>query len=192
MSSRTAPEVSRAFAQATAALRDVRLRPEIELEEVPAPQRVAPHSVAYSGDVVLAGSEDSLAAGRFVVLHDPSVPEAWESDWRIVSFVRAEMEPELAGDPMLGEVGWSWLTDALDNADVDYRALGGTVTRVVNDSFAALSERDSTVEMEVRASWSPLDGRLTDHLLAWTELLCTLAGLPPLPDGVSALPGRHR
>jgi len=46
--------------------------------------------------------------------------------------------------------------------------------------------------MEVRASWTPADADLGRHLLAWSDLLCTIAGLPPLPEGVVALPGQRR
>ena len=35
-------------------------------------------------------------------------------------------------------------------------------------------------------------GSVADHLLAWSDLLCTIAGLPPLPEGVIALPGPRR
>jgi hypothetical protein len=66
------------------------------------------------------------------------------------------------------------------------------VTRVVSESFAGLSDRPASVEMEVRASWTPLGGNLGDHLEAWSDLLCTIAGLPPLPEGVIALPGQRR
>jgi hypothetical protein len=108
-----------------------------------------------------------------------------------VTFARAELEPELASDPMLGAVGWSWLVDALDARQVGYVAEAGTVTRVVSESFAGLSDREPTVEMEVRASWTPR-GEIGGHLLAWSDLLCTIAGLPPLPEGVVALPGQRR
>ena len=60
-------------------------------------------------------TDDELASGRFVLLHDPSAPEPWGGEWRAVTFARAELEPELATDPMLGEVGWRWLIDALDD-----------------------------------------------------------------------------
>ena len=34
---------------------------------------------------------------------------------------------------------------------------------------------------------------LAAHIEAWTEMLCTAAGLPPLPQGVVAMPtGRNR
>ncbi|XVX18774.1 DUF3000 domain-containing protein [Actinomycetota bacterium] len=185
----TSPDFTRALAQ----LRAVTLRPEIRLTEVPAPQRIAPYAVALTADVVQgAGDEDDLASGRFVLLHDPSAPEPWDGQWRAVTFARAELEPELAGDPMLGAVGWSWLIDALDGLGVSYTAEGGTVTRVVSESFGALEDREPSVEMEVRASWTPTGPDMGEHLQAWSELLCTIAGLPPMPEGVIALPGQRR
>jgi hypothetical protein len=180
------------FARAITALREARLRPEVRLTEVPAPQRIAPYAIALTADVVAnASDEEELASGRFVLLHDPSGPGPWEGEWRAVTFARAELEPELASDPMLGAVGWSWLVDSLDARRLGYVAEAGTVTRVVSESFAGLSDREPTVEMEVRASWTPI-GDIGGHLLAWSDLLCTIAGLPPLPEGVVALPGQRR
>lgn len=169
------------------------MRPEIRLTEVPAPQRIAPYAVALTADVLPSvGSEDELASGRFILLFDPSAPEPWNGEWRIVTFSRAELEAEFASEPLLGQVGWSWLTDALDVRGVDYTAEAGTVTRVVSESFGGLSDKDASVEMELRASWSPVGGDIGEHLLAWSDLLCTIAGLPPLPEGVIALPGPRR
>lgn len=179
------------FSRALDALRGVRLRSEVRLTEVPAPGRIAPYAVALTGDVVGRDDED-LASGRFVLLHDPSAPEPWGGQWRAVTFARAELEPEFASDPLLGEVGWSWLTDALDDAGVSYTNEAGTVTRVVSESFAGLADRPATVEIEVRASWTPLGDAVAAHLRAWTDVLCTIAGLPPLPEGVVALPGPRR
>lgn len=192
--SRTVPgDQSPEFAQALSDLRGARLRPEVRITEVPAPQRIAPYAVALTAEVVAsARDEDELASGRFVLLHDPSAPEPWDGVWRAVTFARAELEPELSSDPMLGAVGWSWLIDSLDSHRLAYTAEAGTVTRVVSESFAGLADRPASVEMEVRASWTPLGGDLGAHLVAWSDLLCTIAGLPPLPDGVVALPGQRR
>ena len=113
--------------------------------------------------------------------------------WRAVTFARAELEPELATDPMLGAVGWTWLTDALAGRGPSYTAEAGTVTRVVSESFAGLADRSASVEMEVRASWTPRGRRRSAPTSqAWSDLLCTIAGLPPLPEGVIALPGPWR
>ena len=196
MGSRSVPgENSAEFEQAVQDLRVARLRPEVRLTEVPAPSRIAPYAVALTAEVVTAGGsgeDDELASGRFVLLHDPAAPDPWDGVWRAVTFARAELEPELATDPMLGAVGWSWLMDALAFHDAPYVAEAGTVTRVLSESFAGLDDREATVEMEIRASWTPTGGDLAIHLLAWADLLCTIAGLPPLPEGVVALPGSRR
>jgi hypothetical protein len=196
MGSRSVPgESSAEFAQALRDLRDARLRPEVRLTEVPAPSRIAPHAVAMSAEVVTSGIQqdgDELASGRLVLLYDPSAPEPWDGVWRLVTFARAELEPELANDPMLGAIGWSWLMEALGHHEATYVAEGGTVTRVVSESFAGLEARSATVEMEIRASWTPTGPDLGIHLQAWAELLCTISGLPPLPEGVVALPRQRR
>ncbi|AKT51990.1 DUF3000 domain-containing protein [Arsenicicoccus sp. oral taxon 190] len=189
---RLTDDSARRFEAALAGLRAVRLRPEVLLEEVPAPGRLAPFSVALAADVVPDRQEDDeVASGRFVVLFDPSAPEQWDGQWRVVTYARAALEAELAGDPALGGVGWSWLEDALRDVGAEAGALGGTVTRIVSEKFAGLADDPTTVEMELRASWSPLDDDLARHLQAWARLLCTLGGLPPLPDGVSFLSTRR-
>jgi hypothetical protein len=198
------------FQRALESLRSARVRAEVVLDEAPAPQRIAPFAVALTADVLAplsAQSDDDdreeLATGRFVLLHDPSAPEPWGGTFRAVTFVRAELEPELGTDPMLAEVGWSWLVEALKGRAAEFSHEGGTVTRVMSQSFAALADRPSSVEIELRASWTPHDRAtpagtpplgtdLAPHLLAWTDLLCTVAGLPPLPDGVTALRTRRR
>jgi hypothetical protein len=111
----------------------------------------------------------------------------------VVTYVRAALEPEFASDPVLSDVGWSWLTDCLAAAGAAPTALGGTVTRVLSDCHGTLAERPPTVELEIRASWTADDadgvvvGGLLAHLQGWAALLGTVAGLPPLPEGVSAL-----
>lgn len=182
------------FAAALIDLRAAVLRPEVKVTEVPAPSRIAPYAVALTADVLqTAHDEDALATGRFVLLHDPSEPEPWGGAWRAVTYARAELEPEMATDPVLGDVGWSWLIDALDSHDVAYLAEAGTVTRVVSESYAGLADRPASVEMEIRASWTPAGADdLGRHLRAWADVLCAIGGLPPLPEGVIALPGRRR
>lgn len=181
------------FERVLEALRAAVLRPEVVVEEVPAPTRLAPHAVALSAEVLLNRhtDEDALATGRFVLLHDPSAPEPWEGVWRVVTYAKAVVEPEVGQDPMAGQVGWAWLSDSLSDRGLGFTAEAGAVTCVISESFGALSERPTTVELEIRASWSPLDDYLEEHLVAWSELLCTIAGLPPLPEGVTALPGRR-
>lgn len=180
---------SEEFLQAVQDLRAARLRREVRIEEVPAPQRIAPFAVALAAEVEVDGEQ--RASGRFVLLHDPAGQEAWQGRFRAVTLVRAEMEPETGTDPMLAGVGWSWLVESLAAAGASCQAPGGTVTRVLSDSFGSLQERAGVVEMEIRASWTPVGPGFQAHLAGWSELLCTVAGLPPLPAGVAVLPRRR-
>lgn len=144
-----------AFRAALDALGARRLRPEVTLREVPAPRRIAPWSVALTGEVEAARSEDpDLASGRFIVLHDPDGQEAWQGTFRVVTMVRATLEPEMASEEMLAEVAWTWLEDALHDTGAAVRAEGGTVTRVLSQSFGALAGKHNDVE--------PGDARVVD------------------------------
>jgi hypothetical protein len=179
-----------AFRRAVAGLSRMDLRPEVVVSELPAPQRLAPHAVAMHATVVQAGEE--LADGRLVVLHDPAGQEIWEGTTRCVAYVQASLDLEIAADPLLPGVGWSWLVDALETAGAGYRAAGGTVTRTTSERFGALAEHPAAAEVEIRASWSPDGDELGPHLVAFGELLCAAAGLPPLPPGVVAMPAARR
>lgn len=161
-----------------------RLRPEITVEEIPAPQRIAPHAAAMSADVVLA--EEEVGSGRLVVLYDPAGNDAWAGTFRCVSYVRADIEPDMVNDSLLLEVGWSWLHEALSAHDADYTAASGTVTCVSSQSFGGLAEEATDAQIEIRASWTPL-GDLSAHVEAWAQMMCQAAGLPPVPEGVAVL-----
>jgi hypothetical protein len=183
-----APE---AFRAATATLFDAvadSARPGLSLTEVAAPRKLAPHAVAIAADVSRAGEQ--VATGRFVVLHDPAGQDGWRGDTRIVAFVSADVEPEMAADPALAAVGWSWLTESLTGRGALHTAEGGTVTRTVSCRFGSMQDPAEESEVEIRASWTALpraDGVLDlgEHLRAWCDLLCATAGLPP--PGVAAL-----
>jgi hypothetical protein len=174
------------FRTALTSLRELRLRPEILLEEAPAPQRLAPFAIALTAEVVI--DDEDLANGRLVVLHDPEGQESWGGTFRVVAFIKATLETEMAADQLLAEVGWSWLVEALDSHGAGYSEISGTVTRVTSESFGGLSERPLEGQIEVRASWTPDDAELAPHAHAWAEVLGQAAGLMPLPPGVAQLP----
>lgn len=178
-----------AFTEAVRSLREARPLSQVRVDEVPGPSRVAPFSVALDAEVI-DHDEGELAGGRFILMHDPAGQEAWQGTMRVVTFARATLEPELGEDPMLCDIGWSWLTEQLLRSP--HTALGGTVTRVLSTSYDALANRPSTAEIEIRASWSPLGADFAGHFQAWSSMLCTIAGLPPLPEGVTALPASGR
>ena len=181
------------FRPALESLRAARVRPEVIVDETPAPQRLAPFAVALSAEVRphKNAPEHELATGRLVVLHDPAGQEAWDGPTRVVAYVRAGCDLEMAADPLLTAVGWSWLTEALDGRGAGYTAASGTVTRVASESFGGMATTPATAELELRASWSPVDDALGRHLEAWGDLLCQAAGLPPMPLGVATMSPRR-
>jgi hypothetical protein len=49
-----------------------------------------------------------------------------------------------------------------------------------------------SAQLEVRASWTPVDpSDLATHAEAWGELMCTAGGLEPVPEGVAVMPSRR-
>jgi hypothetical protein len=179
------------FMSAVASVRAARTRAEVVVEETPAPQRLAPYTLAITADVVVDGED--LATGRLVVLHDPAGHDTWEGVFRLVTFARAELETDIAADPLITRVAWTWLIESLEARGARYVAPAGTVTRTASESFGAMSDKAPDAQIEVRASWTPETPDLSAHIEAWTEMLCTAAGLPPLPPGVVAMPtGRNR
>jgi DUF3000 family protein len=208
-------EAAAVFAAAVAGLRAGQeqasaVRPELTFEEVPAPRTLAPFATAVAATVRLDGME--VASGRLVLLYDPAGQRGWAGPLRVIVYIRADLEPEIAADPMLGEVAWSWLTEALDARTSGYAAPSGTVTRVVTEGFGAKREEPQATGFELRASWSPValpggepdqaepgqpgpgPAGLDGHLAAWCGAICAAAGLPPLVAGVTALrpPARRR
>lgn len=176
------------FRNALDQLRTARLRPEIFCEEMPAPQRIAPFAAALSADVTVGGED--VGAGRLVLLYDPAGNDAWEGDFRCVAYARADIDPEMVTDGMLSAVGWSWLMEALESQGAEFVAPSGTVTRVASESFGGMEGEPGSAEIEVRASWTPV-GAISPHVEAWGQLMCTAAGLPPVPAGVVAMPNRR-
>ncbi len=174
------PEI---FRRAVASLSAVQPRPELRCEPMTAPRRLAPWAYAWSFD--LAGGGHAAATGRLVLLHDPHGQDGWDGTMRLVAFVRSELDTELAGDPLLAAVSWSWLADALVSAGAEHTALGGTVTQTSSARFGAIQGPERTNDIELRASWTPWGTVLTAHATAFCELMAAAAGLPPV--GVAAL-----
>jgi len=183
------------FAAAVAAFmaaRDAHSRRDLLFEDVPAPKRLAPYATAIAATV--QRDDADVAWGRLVLLYDPDGQQGWDGFFRLVAYVRADVEPEMAADPLLGEVGWSWLSEALDAHAPGYAVPSGTVTRVITEGFGAKRDELPLTGFELRASWSPVgpDGPhgsaensdldtidLSAHIAAWCDCLSAAAGLEP-------------
>jgi hypothetical protein len=203
----SAPAAPGLFTATTTALRDALadVRPEVTVSETAAPARVAPHAFALAAG--LTNDTDDLASGRFILLFDPAGHAAWDGCARLVCYARAAVEPEVAADPMLPEVAWSWLVEALAAHSAGARALGGTVTTTTSRRFGVLAADGDSFDVEMRCSWTPewapasgagadsgpawSAGAAVAHLQAYTDLLAAMAGLPPRLAGVVPLPVRR-
>jgi len=180
------------FLAALAELRATPWRAELSVEEIPSPQRIAPYSLAV--DAELLRDDEVVGSGRLVLLHDPAGNDAWDGTFRCVTFSKADVEPEMVRDPLLADVGWTWLLEALSNHDADYREPSGTVSAVISTPFGGLAGDPGRAELEIRASWTPalVHGRgLGAHLAAWQDVLSMTAGLPVTPPGVISIQPRR-
>jgi hypothetical protein len=185
------PDAATLFDEAAAQLRDTPFRTDIVVREIPSPAGIAPFSVAFAADVRPdEHGESSYGSGRFVLLFDPDEPSAWNGAWRVIAFAQAPLEPEIGTDPLLAEVTWSWLVDALDSRDATYHSASGTSTKMLSRGFGSLSEEGDGAQIELRASWTP-EAPLRLHVEAWVELVGMLAGLPPGSEDVAVFGARR-
>lgn len=177
------------FRRAVASLSAPRFRPELLVSALSAPPRLAPYTWAFSveADATAGRAGEPLddldepdTSGRLILLHDPAGQDAWEGVFRLVCFVQARLEPEQLGDEMFPVVGWSWLTEALEQHGAGYAALGGTVTQTSSVRFGDISGNHRDDDVELRASWTPTGMDLSAHAEAFCELVASAAGLPPV------------
>ena len=184
------------FQVAVAAMNAASVRPEIELGPIRPPQRLAPFSYAVGAEVkhpdatVVPEQSDGDAFGRLILLHDPEGSDAWDGTMRLVAYIQADLDSSEAIDPLLPEVAWSWLIEALDTRSEHVTALGGTVTATTSVRYGDISGPPRAHQLELRASWTATGPDLGIHVEAFCEVLEHAAGLPPV--GVTNLGSRSR
>jgi hypothetical protein len=184
------------FQAAVAAMNAVEVRPEIELGPIRPPQRLAPFSYALGAEVrhpetaIVPERSEGDAFGRLILLYDPEGAEAWDGIMRLVAYIQADLDPTEAVDPLLPEVAWSWLVDALNAREGKATALGGTVTATTSVRYGDIAGPPRAHQLELRASWTATTPELGVHVHAFCEVLEHAAGLPPV--GVTDLGSRTR
>ncbi|MCK6065364.1 DUF3000 domain-containing protein [Microbacterium sp. dk485] len=183
---------SSVFVEAADQLRSLTFRSDFAVREIPAPAGLAPDALALAGDVRPdeSGADSPYGTGRFILLHDPDEPEPWGGAWRIVCFAQAPLEAEIGIDPLLADVAWSWLTDALGSRGAGYHSASGTATKTLSKGFGSLAVQGDGAQIELRASWTP-QAPFGPHVEAWAELVCMLAGLPPGSEGIAVFGARR-
>jgi hypothetical protein len=184
------------FREAVAAMGGASVRSEIELGPIRPPQRLAPYSYALGAEVkrpevdVASEQSDGDAFGRLILLYDPDGADAWDGTMRLVAYIQADLDSSEAVDPLLPEVAWSWLVEALDKRAEHVTALGGTVTATSSVRYGDISGPPRAHQLELRASWTAISPDIGTHVEAFCEVLEHAAGLPPV--GVTDLGTRSR
>jgi hypothetical protein len=184
------------FQAAVAAMNAVEVRPEIELGPIRPPQRLAPYSYALGAEVrhpetaIVPERSEGDAFGRLILLYDPDGAEAWDGTMRLVAYIQADLDSSEAIDPLLPEVAWSWLVEALEARAGKATALGGTVTATTSVRYGDIAGPPRAHQLELRASWTATTPELGIHVQAFCEVLEHAAGLPPV--GVTDLGSRSR
>jgi hypothetical protein len=184
------------FREAVVAMNGVTARPEIELGPIRPPQRLAPYSYALGAEVkhpdldVVPERSEGDAFGRLILLYDPEGADAWDGTIRLVAYIQADLDPSEAVDPLLPEVAWSWLVDALESHTDNVTALGGTVTATTSVRYGDISGPPRAHQLELRASWTATNPAVGVHVEAFCDVLEHAAGLPPA--GVTDLGSRSR
>ena len=163
------------FALALESLRNAVIRPEVEVREIIAPKDLAKHAVAFSCDVKADSAHEKidLGTGRIVFLWDTS-----------------PLETDIGADEYSAGVTWAWLISALEDNGATYAAEAGTATRVISTGYGSLANQKDHSEVELRASWSPLDYELGAHLSAWQNLICMMSGHPLQNENLSRIDKR--
>lgn len=146
----------------------------ISISVGPSPQRLAPYALTLLADVL--DGDDTIGSGRFVLLHDPAGHPGWRGTWRVVCYLRADVEEQMAADPLLPEVAWSWMTEAWQLHAVAMTDESGTVTCNQSRPFGDIGDRVPTADIEVRVSWTPRadDVGLIDveaNVHAWLQVM---------------------
>src|SRR5690625_1570823 len=172
------------------------VRSEIELGPIRPPQRLAHYSYALGAEVkhpetdFIPKDSEGDAFGRLILLYDPDGTDAWDGTMRLVAFIQADLDPQEAIDPLLHEVAWSWLVEALGSRTEHMTALGGTVTATTSVRYGDISGPPRGHQLELRASWTATTPELSTHVQAFCEVLEHAAGLPPV--GITDLSSRTR
>ena len=144
------------------------------------------------------GEESALFAGDLLRMYlryaeqrgwRTEILDATESD--LGGFKSVTVAVKAKGTPEPGEAPYARLRFEGGVHRVQRVPVTETQGRVHTSAAGVLVMPDAEeTEVEIRASWTPI-GAAGSQLTAWGNLLCTAAGLPPLPAGVTALGRRY-
>lgn len=181
------------FRDAVESMYAAHVRSEISLGDIRPPKKLAPFSHAVGLEVLHPETEivpeqsEGDAFGRLILLHDPRAEESWSGSMRLVAYIQADMDADVASDPLLPQVAWQWLTEGFESCGAGFSNLGGTVTTTNSVRYGDIGGPPEAFQLEMRASWTADGTDLSPHVEAFSRVLANVAGLPP--EGVARLGG---
>lgn len=171
------------FQLAVLSLRQASIRNELSVTEIPSPDKLAKHSVALSANIGSDAHQLSAdqGTGRFVLLNSDTPQEGWGGNFRVICFAKSPLETDIGQDELITDVCWAWLIDALRMRGASFSHEAGTITRIISQGYGSIAGQSDHAELELRASWTPMNSNFAAHLEAWQDLICMMSGLPPEP-----------
>lgn len=178
--------LSDSFKNLLTPLAGVTPRPEIRLTQIPSPQGIAPESFALAAEIDHQTASDH-GVSRLVLCCDYSEPEGWNGPFRFIGYAKSPIEVDLVRDDYSSQLPWEWLRDSLSGQGASFSHEAGTTTTVLSTGHGSLLSQPQHAELEIRASWAPMDADFRPHLLGWIELLAMISGLPPIESKVTRI-----
>ncbi|MDK7055558.1 DUF3000 family protein, partial [Escherichia coli] len=84
------------------------------------------------------------------------------------------MDASLAEDPLLPQVAWQWLTEALAENNAKLSNLGGTVTTTNSVRYGEIGGKPQAFQLEMRASWTARGTDLRTHVESFAQVLANV------------------
>lgn len=178
--------ISEPFKGMLTSLSSIQVRPEITLTQIPSPKGIAPEAIAIAAEIDHEIASDH-GVSRLVFCRDSSMPEGWNSEFRVIGYAKSPIELDMAKDEYLSSMPWEWLRDSLTQSGAQFAHDAGTTTTVISTGHGSLITQPQHAELEIRASWAPINFELLPHLTGWIELLALISGLPPKDSKVVRL-----
>lgn len=165
------------FANAALGLTEELMRSELETLQIPSPDKIADHALAFSTQKPNpAETPNNRAAGRIVFLYDTAHYETWGSNMRVIAYGKSPLESDVVGDEDYANYWWGTLELALQKHGARFSHSAGTVTKMISTGVGGLQNETVHTEIELRASWSPTEDNLAPHFAAWQDLIADMAG----------------
>jgi len=165
------------FASAALGLTEALLRSELETHQIPSPDKIAQHALAFATHKPNpAETPNNRAAGRIVFLFDTRQYETWGSNMRVIAYGKSPLEADIVENDDYAHYWWGTLERALLNHSARYSNSAGTITKMVSTGVGSLETEPVHTEIELRASWSPTFDDLAPHFAAWQDLIAEMAG----------------